>query len=117
MSEVYTLQQILSGRQGLSRDGRAFCEALLTYGEVLAVRLGYLPEALLWLVTSPHQVRIMRAHQPDVPILTLAEAQDLLTAVGDPRPGSLMEVARSFAIAPPGTPEWPEEEDDDEEWV
>ena len=86
MSEVYTLQQILSGRQGLSRDGRAFCEALLTYGEVLAVRLGYLPEALLWLVTSPHQVRIMRAHQPDVPILTLAEAQDLLAAVGDPRP-------------------------------
>lgn len=117
MSEVYTLQQILSGRQGLSRDGRAFCEALLTYGEVLAVRLGYLPEALLWLVTSPHQVRIMRAHQPDVPILTLAEAQDLLAAVGDPRPGSLMEVARTFATAPPGTPEPEEEDDDDEEWV
>jgi hypothetical protein len=117
MSEVYTLQQILSNRQGLSRDGRAFCEALLTYGEVLAVRLSYLPETLLWLVTSPHQARIMRSHQPNVPILTLAEAQDLLTAVGDPRPGSLMEVARSFATAPPGTPEWPEEEDDDEEWV
>jgi len=83
---------------------------------VLAVRLGYLPEALLWLVTSPHQVRIMRAHQPDVPILTLAEAQDLLTAIGDPRPSSLMEVARSFATAPPGAPEWPEE-DDDEKWV
>jgi hypothetical protein len=57
----------------------------------------------------------MRSHQPNVPILTLAEAQDLLTAVGDPRPGSLMEVARSFATAPPGTPEWPEEDDD--EWV
>jgi hypothetical protein len=117
MSEVYTLEQILSGQQGLSRDGRAFCEALLTYGEVLALRLSYLPETLLWLVTSPHQARIMRGHQPNVPILTLAEAQDLLTAVGDPRPGSLMEVARSFATAPPGTPEWPEEDQDDEEWV
>jgi hypothetical protein len=117
MSEVYTLEQILSGQQGLSRDGRAFCEALLTYGEVLAVRLSYLPEALLWLVTSPHQARIMRGHQPNVPILTLAEAQDLLTAVGDPWPGSLMEAAGRFAIAAPGTAEWREDEDDDEEWA
>ena len=117
MSEVYTLEQILSGQQGLSRDGRAFCEALLTYGEVLAVRLSYLPEALLWLVTSPHQARIMRGHQPNVPILTLAEAQDLLTAVGDPWPGSLMEAAGRFAVAAPGTAEWPEDEDDDEEWL
>ena len=117
MSEVYTLEQILSGQQGLSRDGRAFCEALLTYGEVLAVRLSYLPETLLWLVTSPHQARIMRGHQPDVPILTLAEAQDLLTAVGDPWPGSLMEAAGRFAVAAPGTAEWPEDEDDDEEWL
>jgi hypothetical protein len=98
----------------MSRDGRAFCEALLTYGEVLAVRLGYLPEALLWLVTSPQQARIMRGHQPNVPILTLAEAQDLPTAVGDLWPGSLMEVAGRFAIAAPGTSEWPEDDDDDE---
>jgi hypothetical protein len=116
MSEVYTLEQILSGRQGLSRDGRAFCETLLTYGEVLAVRLSYLPEPLLWLVTSPHQVRIMRGHQPTVPILTLAEAQDLLTAVGDPCPGSLMEVAGRFAIAAPRT-SGRREDDDDEEWA
>jgi hypothetical protein len=40
MSAVYTLQQILNAQTGLSADGRAFCEALLTYGEVLAVRLG-----------------------------------------------------------------------------
>jgi len=115
MSEVYTLEQILSGQQGLSRDGRAFCEALLTYGEVLAVRLSYLPETLLWLVTSPHQARIMRGHQPNVPILTLAEAQDLMSAVGDPWPGSLMEVAGRFAVAAPGTTEWQDEDDD--EWV
>jgi hypothetical protein len=116
MSEVYTLEQILSGQQGLSRDGRAFCEALLTYGEVLAVRLSYLPEALLWLVTSPHQARIMRAHQRNVPILTLGEARDLLTAVGDPCPGSLMEVAGRFAAAGPGATEWPED-DNEEEWA
>lgn len=105
MSEVYTLEEILSRHHGLSRDGRAFCEALLTLGPVLAVRLSYLPEALLWLVTSPHQARVMRGQQPDAPILTLAEAQDLFTALGDPCPGSLMEVAGQFATAAPGAPE------------
>src|SRR6266446_4747178 len=75
-----------------------------TYGEVLAVRLSYLPEGLLWLVSSPMQSRLMHAHRPDTLILTLAEAQDLLTALGDPCPGSLMEVAGRFATAAPGPP-------------
>jgi hypothetical protein len=48
MSAVYTLEQILNAQTGLSADSSAFCEALLTYGEVLAVRLSYLPEGLLW---------------------------------------------------------------------
>jgi hypothetical protein len=78
---------------------------------VLAVQLSYLPEALLWLVTSPTQTRIMRAHQPDCMILTLAEARDLFTALGDPCPASLMEVAGRFATAAPGTPEWADEDD------
>src|SRR5690242_8595729 len=43
MSAVYTLEQILSAQNGLSESSRAFCEALLTYGEVLAVRLSYFP--------------------------------------------------------------------------
>ena len=85
MSAVYTLEHILNAQKGLSADGRAFCEALLTCGE---------------------------AHRPDTLILTLAEAQDLLTALGDPCPGSLMEVAGRFATAAPGPPQWTEEDDE-----
>jgi hypothetical protein len=112
MSAVYTLEQILNRLDELSLDGQAFCRSLLSQGEVLAVQLNYLPEALLWLVTSPTQTRIMRAHQPECMILTLAEARDLFTALGDPCPASLMEVAGRFATAAPGTPEW---KDDDAE--
>ena len=58
------------------------------------------------------QSRLMHAHRPDTLILTLAEAQDLLTALGDPCPGSLMEVAGRFATAAPGPPQWTEEDDE-----
>ena len=111
MSAVYTLEQILNRLDALSLDGQAFCRSLLSHGEVLAVQLSYLPEALLWLVTSPTQTRIMRAHQPNCMILTLAEAHDLFTAVGDPSPATLMEVAGRFATAAPGTPDWVDDED------
>ena len=111
MSAVYTLEQILNRLDELSLDGQAFCRSLLSQGEVLAVQLSYLPEALLWLVTSPTQTRIMRAHQPECMILTLAEARDLFTALGDPCPTSLMEVAGRFATAAPGTPEWKDDDD------
>ncbi|HEV3345598.1 MAG TPA: hypothetical protein VHC93_00835, partial [Methylomirabilota bacterium] len=83
MTAVYTLEQIMNAQTRLSVEGRAFCEALLTYGEVLAVRLPYLPEGLLWLVSSPMQSRLMHAHRPDTWVLTLAEARDLLTTLGD----------------------------------
>lgn len=106
MTAVYTLEQIMNAQAGLSVEGRAFCEALLTYGEVLAVRLPYLPEGLLWLVSSPMQSRLMHAHRPDTWVLTLAEARDLLTTLGDPCPGSLMEVAAQFVTAAPGAPQW-----------
>jgi hypothetical protein len=46
MTAVYTLEQIMNAQVRLSVEGRAFCEALLTYGEVLAVRLPYLPERI-----------------------------------------------------------------------
>jgi hypothetical protein len=126
MSAVYTLEQILNRFDELSLDGQAFCRSLLSHGDVLAVQLSYLPEALLWLVTSPTQTRIMRAQQPECMILTLAEAQDLFTAVGDPCPTTLMEVAGRFATAAPGTPEWRDVDDaepqddaggDDEDFV
>ena len=112
MSAVYTLEQILSRLDALSLDGQEFCRSLLSHGEVLAVQLSYLPEALLWLVTSPTQTRIMRAHQPDCVIMSLAEARDLFTAVGDPCPATLMEAAGRFATAAPGAPpDWQDAED------
>jgi hypothetical protein len=111
MSAVYTLEQILNRLDRLSPDGQAFCRSLLSHGEVLAVQLSYLPEALLWLVTSPAQARIMRAQQPECVTLTLTEAQDLFTVLGDPFPTTLMEVAGRFATAAPGTPEWQDADD------
>jgi hypothetical protein len=117
MSAVYTLEQILNAQKGISADGRAFCEALLTYGEVLAVRLSYLPEGLLWLVSSPMQSRLMHAHRPDTWFLSLAEARDLFTTLGDPCPDTLMEVAGRFATAAPGPQQWtpgPDQWTDDE---
>ena len=112
MSAVYTLEQILNSQTGISADGRAFCEALLTYGEVLAVRVSYLPEGLLWLVSSPMQSRLMHAHRPDTWVMSLAEAQDLFTTLGDPCPDTLMEAAGRFATAAPGPQQWTEEDDE-----
>ena len=59
MSNVFTLQEVVE-KQGLGPDARAFCEVLLKDGEVLAVALNYLPETVLWLVTTPLQARLMR---------------------------------------------------------
>ena len=75
------------------------------------MRLSYLPEGLLWLVSSPMQSRLMHAHRPDTWILTLAEAQDLLTTLGDPCPSTLMEVAGQFATEAPGAPQWSEDDE------
>jgi hypothetical protein len=38
----------------------AFCESLLTQGDMLAVTADYFPLLLLWLVTTPWQARLMR---------------------------------------------------------
>ncbi|MGH7367729.1 MAG: hypothetical protein ACREKQ_15115 [Candidatus Rokuibacteriota bacterium] len=94
---VYTLREVLRNQHAVSADTRAFCEKLLDQGDVLAVSLGYLPESLLWLVTTPAQVGLMRAIDHRVFVLTLAEAQDLVTAVGDSIPVTLYEVAECLA--------------------
>src|SRR5713226_3945125 len=57
---VVTLQEVLRHHRTLSRRGRDFYESLLAHGDVLAVRLDYLPGAMLWLVTTPKQARLMR---------------------------------------------------------
>ena len=56
---VVTLQEVLRHHRTLSRRGREFYESLLEYGDVLAVRVDYLPGAMLWLVTTPKQAQLM----------------------------------------------------------
>ncbi|HTG12743.1 MAG TPA: hypothetical protein VK746_18260, partial [Candidatus Eisenbacteria bacterium] len=73
-------------------------------GDVLAVRLDYLPSAMMWLVTTPNQARLMRKAREgrttsDVCVMSLAEAQELFTTVGDPMPSGLYEVA-AWLLAP-----------------
>jgi hypothetical protein len=119
MSSVFTLQEVMD-KQGLGADARAFCEALLKQGEILAVALNYLPETVLWLVTTPWQAGLMRDTQPKAIIFTLGEAADLAVSLGEPRPTSLWQVAVDFSAPPPGdsledSPDDPE--DTDTPWV
>ena len=86
---VVTLQEVLRHHRTLSRRGREFYESLLHLGDVLAVRVDYLPGAMLWLVTTPKQAQLMRKAREgrptsDVCVMSLREAQDLFGAVGDP---------------------------------
>src|SRR4026207_595110 len=57
---VVTLQEVLRHHRTLSRRGRECCGSLLEHGDVLAVRVDYLPGAMLWLVTTPKQAQLMR---------------------------------------------------------
>ena len=101
---VVTLQEVLRHHRTLSRRGREFYESLLAHGDVLAVRVDYLPGAMLWLVTTPEQAQLMRKAREgrstsDVCVMSLREAQDLFGAVGDPTPATLYEVA-GWLLAP-----------------
>ena len=89
---VYTLEDVLRNQHAVSADTRAFCEKLLRQGDV-----GYLPESLLWLVTTPGQVQLMRAIDHRVLVMTIGEARDMVTAVGDSMPVTLYEVAEWLA--------------------
>lgn len=101
---IVSLQEILKHHGTLAPSRRAFYETLLTHGDVLAVGVNYLPGSLLWLVTTPTQARLMReAHDPaaDVKatILSLQEARDLLTTLGDALPATVYEAA-AWLLAP-----------------
>ncbi|HJR49746.1 MAG TPA: hypothetical protein VJ794_01495 [Gemmatimonadales bacterium] len=101
---VVTLQEVLRHHRTLSRRGREFYQSLLAHGDVLAVRLDYLPGAMMWLVTTPKQAHLMRKAREgrtasDVCVMSLAEAQDLFTTLGDPAPTGLYEVA-AWLLAP-----------------
>ncbi len=104
-ASIVSLQEILAHDRSLFSSRRAFYEALLTQGDVVAVRVNYLPGSLLWLVTTPTQARLMReVHDPDgaveATILSLPEARDLLSTVGDAVPATVYEAA-AWLLAPP----------------
>ena len=96
MSAVFTLKAVMENKR-LPPEARALCTALLEQGDVLGLTLGYLPEHVLWLVTTPGQAWMMRDKHPGAIVVTLGEAVDLATAVGDPPPASLWDVASAFA--------------------
>lgn len=106
MSTVFTLQEVID-KQQLGPDARAFCQALLKQGEVLAVALSYLPDTVLWLVTTSSQARLMRSTQPKAVILTLGEATDLATSLGGAPPASLWQVAVELSAPGPDSLEDP----------
>jgi len=116
---VVTLQEVLRHHRTLSRRGREFYESLLAHGDVLAVRVPYLPGSMLWLVTTPKQARLMRKAREgrstsDVCVMSLAEAQELFNTTGDPTPATLYEVA-GWLLAPApdgGAPAYREEPED-----
>ncbi len=102
---ILSLEEILTHCRTLPPSRRAFYEALLTHGDVVAVQVNYLPGSLLWLVTTPTQARLMReGHDADADveatILSLQEARDLLTTVGDAVPATVYEAA-AWLLAPP----------------
>ena len=111
---IISLQEILKHCRTLAPGRRAFYDALLTHGDVVAVRVNYLPGALLWLVTTPTQARLMReAHDPDAhikaTILSLQEARDLLIIVGEAGPATVYEAAAWLLAPPPAEPQRPSE--------
>ena len=55
-----TLQEVLEHHRALPPKARAFYEAMLAQGDVLALRVDYLPDPLLWLTTTTEQARWMR---------------------------------------------------------
>jgi len=112
MSTVFTLQEVIDN-EALGPSARAFCEALLKQGEVLAVKLSYLPDTVLWLVTTASQAWLMRATQPKAVILTLREATDLATSLGDPPHVSLWQVAVEFTAPAPDSLEEPPDGSED----
>ncbi|HEU4439506.1 MAG TPA: hypothetical protein VFT36_09645 [Methylomirabilota bacterium] len=118
---VVTLQEVLRHHRTLSRRGREFYESLLEHGDVLAVRVDYLPGAMLWLVTTPKQAQLMRKAREgrstsDVCVMSLSEAQDLFATTGDPHPTTLYEVAGwLLAPAPDEIPPAPQEEQEPED--
>jgi hypothetical protein len=103
MCTVQTLKEMLK-EYPLAQQDREFCQALLLHGEVLAVMVSYLPESLLWLVSTSEQVRMLRRWQPYALVMSLNEVADLVTVMGDPHPSSVWDAAFMFGARAPVEP-------------
>src|SRR6266508_4860731 len=109
---ILTLQEVLNHHEALPPTARAFYEALLAQGEVLAVQVDYLPDPLLWLTTTAEQARWMREQHNgaaglDSVVMSAADAHDLLTAMGNPAPATLHEIARLLLSRAPAETQSP----------
>lgn len=104
---LVTLREVLEHHRALPPRVRAFYEALLAQGDVLALRLEYLPDPLLWLTTTAEQARWMREQHNgsgglESVVMSVADAHDLLTATGTEAPTTLHEIAQVLlSSAPP----------------
>lgn len=98
-ASIVTLREVLNHHGALPAAARALYEALLSQGEVLAVRVDYLPDPLLWLTTTSEQARWMREQHNgpaglECVVMSAAEAHDLLTATRTETPATLREIAK-----------------------
>jgi hypothetical protein len=103
---IVTLQEVLKHHHALPATARAFYDALLAQGEVLAVQVEYLPDPLLWLTTTPEQARWMREQHNGAAglesvVLSAADAHDLLTATGNEVPTTLQGIAQVLVSQAP----------------
>jgi hypothetical protein len=103
---IVTLQEVLKHHEALPPTARAFYEALLTQGEVLAVQVEYLPDPLLWLTSTPEQARWMREQHNgsaglESVVMSAADAHDLLAAMGNATPNTLHEIAEVLVSQAP----------------
>jgi len=94
-----TLQEVLEHHRALPPKARAFYEAMLSQGDVLALRVDYLPDPLLWLTTTTEQARWMREQHSgpaglECVVMSAAQAHDLLTATRTHAPATLHEIAQ-----------------------
>src|SRR5258705_11366606 len=91
MSTVFTLQEVIEN-EALGPSARAFCEALLKQGEVLAVELSYLPDTMLWLVKTAFQKSPNDPTPPNAGRLTLRAASAPATIPGATPPALAVQV-------------------------
>ena len=103
---IVTLQEVLRHHEALPATARAFYEALLAQGEVLAVQVEYLPDPLLWLTTTPEQAQWMREQHNgsaglESVVMSAADAHDLLAAMGNATPSTLHEIAEVLVSQAP----------------